>query len=290
MDLPDSDFSSFGLGGTTPPHDEGGGGPPSDGGETYSGTEPDGGDDGWGNSGIVVSLDGTIVQEGDDDQSDDDDEWIGVTEEMIPKSSEHADLSNSDENRLECMVDGLAAKVFIDDSRMGSPKIVILFVDESPTWGGAFSTKYYLFEDPGVMRWGHDNESMRVLTRSCSGRDSDRQDREFSLVLTKNQHKKGSINANEDIVTPLEESGLIDFRTIVPGRKGKIMRPCTLLIGDEEIETQASFSIPKRRSETSRENRIWPYGLSKLVEPETELFFRATESMLFVTDSIEKLR
>ncbi len=289
MDTPNSDFSSF-LSDGGPPPDGGGDSPPSDGGGTEADPETDREDDDWGDSGIVVSIEGNVVEEVNEIVEDEGTGWVGVTEDMIPKFSEYEDLYEKEDNRLECRVDDLAAKVFIDDARRGIPKIIIIFSDHNPTWPNSFSTKYFDFKEPGIMLWGHYDDSMRVLTRSGSGGPSGSSEiGEFSMVLSKNQYKKGSINANESIVTPLRESGLVDFSTIEPGKDSKVIRPCTLLIGEEEILTDVVFRIPKRRSEISRENILWPYGLKKITRPGTELFFKATESMLFIADSIEKL-
>ena len=72
------------------------------------------------------------------------------------------------------------------------------------------------------MLWGHDDDSMRILTRS-GGPSGSSGIGEFSLVLTKNQHKKGSINAKYSIMTQLGESGLVDFSSIEPGNDGKVI-------------------------------------------------------------------
>jgi hypothetical protein len=63
--------------------------------------------------------------------------------------------------KINVIVDGYEAECFIVE-RWGSNKIVILYKKLHPRWGGFFTTKYFIFENPGIMGWGHNNEKMKI--------------------------------------------------------------------------------------------------------------------------------
>jgi hypothetical protein len=243
--------------------------------------EFDGGDE----SEIVVTPDGELIEIREENgHRVPDPEWMGVTEGMIPLFSEHPDVMDSDENRLKVLVDGASARCFINDGRMGSPKIVILFDKPHPDWVDYFTTKYFRFEEPGAMKWGNRGESMQILAPSVTSEHGHSQTAgSFSLIISATQLRKSTINANKRIRTALLENQLVDFDSIAPGRK--IRKPCSLVFGGETIETRASFLIPKRRGDTSPEPRFWPYKLNKYAKPDTRLYFLATATRLIVSDS-----
>jgi hypothetical protein len=105
----------------------------------------------------------------------------------------------------------------------------------------------------------------------------------FILRISATQLRKSTINANKIVRNPLKRKGLIDFSEISPGQK-KIL-PCILRIGDREVETRASFLIPKRRGETNPEPRMWPYKLNSFVSADSTLWFIAHNDHLEVRDS-----
>jgi hypothetical protein len=39
---------------------------------------------------------------------------------------------------------------------------VILFDEDHPRWGEYFTTKYFMFDEPGKMHWGHQGEHMVI--------------------------------------------------------------------------------------------------------------------------------
>ena len=63
--------------------------------------------------------------------------------------------------KINVIVDGYEAECFIVE-RWGSNKIVILYKKLHPRWGEFFTTKYFIFENPGIMGWGHNNEKMKI--------------------------------------------------------------------------------------------------------------------------------
>jgi len=54
------------------------------------------------------------------------------------------------------------SEIFISEN-YGSDKIVILFNELHPHWGEFFTTKYFFFETPREMSWGHNGEVMKIL-------------------------------------------------------------------------------------------------------------------------------
>ena len=69
---------------------------------------------------------------------------------------------------IQVLVDDCPARCFISNpfvssESTGSEKIVIIFDEEHPRHGKTFVTKYFQFEEPGRMTWGHNGEHMRIL-------------------------------------------------------------------------------------------------------------------------------
>ena len=44
-----------------------------------------------------------------------------------------------------------------------SQKIIIEWDELNPIWPDNFQTKYYYFDEPGKLSWGHDHEVMDIL-------------------------------------------------------------------------------------------------------------------------------
>ena len=63
--------------------------------------------------------------------------------------------------KINVIVDGYEAECFIVE-RWGSDKIVILYKKSHPRWNDCFTTKYFIFKEPGIMSWGHNNEKMEI--------------------------------------------------------------------------------------------------------------------------------
>ena len=83
---------------------------------------------------------------------------IRITEEMIPKTTD-----GDGRTMVRVVVDERQASCFLDDQRFSpSPKIVIVFDKLHPRWGEYFTTKYFRFEEPGKMQWGHQGENMSI--------------------------------------------------------------------------------------------------------------------------------
>ena len=82
---------------------------------------------------------------------------ILITEEMIPIVSD-----NDEPKTIRIVVDENKARCFLLDRGWSSTKIVILFDNPHPVWDDYFTTKYFHFVEPGVMRWGHNEERMKI--------------------------------------------------------------------------------------------------------------------------------
>ena len=91
------------------------------------------------------------------DEKNTDNERILITEEMIPILS-----GNDNPEMIRIIVDEHPARCFLQDRRWNSTKIVILFDKPHPLWGDYFTTKYFDFIEPGSMRWGHNEEKMKI--------------------------------------------------------------------------------------------------------------------------------
>jgi ribosomal protein S27AE len=207
-------------------------------------------------------------------------ELIPLTQEMIPLSSEGAS-SNGD--MLRILADGVIAKCYIDDSNP-QYRIEILFEDEHSRFFDYFSATDFLFSEPGVMEWGLKNDTIQMYAFPTLPTDS-RTDPlgYFHLTISDTQLEKSTINANKYVRDALQENGLIDYSEIIPGEP--LLKPCKLIFGETELETEASFIIPKRRAKTSPERRFWPRKLNRYAKPGTELYFLAHEERLIVSDT-----
>ena len=82
---------------------------------------------------------------------------IAITEEMIPIV-----VGNDEIRMVRVTVDGCLASCFLHDRVCYSTKLVILFDKPHPRWGENFTTKYFLFDCPGKMVWGHNGECMDI--------------------------------------------------------------------------------------------------------------------------------
>jgi len=86
-----------------------------------------------------------------------DNKKILITEEMIPIVS-----GNGEPKTIRIVADGHTARSFLLDRGWNSTKIVILFDKSHPLWGDYFTTKHFYFIEPGSMRWGHNEEMMKI--------------------------------------------------------------------------------------------------------------------------------
>ena len=69
-------------------------------------------------------------------------------------------VGNDEIRTVRVTVDGHSAECFLHDRVFYTTKVVILFEEEHPKWGGYFTTKYFMFNEPGKMHWGHGGEHM----------------------------------------------------------------------------------------------------------------------------------
>jgi len=82
---------------------------------------------------------------------------IKIKEKMIPLIK----INETKHEKLNVVVDGYEAEIFIQE-RFGSDKIVIIYKKTHPRFGEFFTTKYFLFTEPGIMSWGNNNEKMKI--------------------------------------------------------------------------------------------------------------------------------
>ncbi len=82
---------------------------------------------------------------------------IAITEEMIPLV-----VGNDERRMVRVIVDGHPASCFLHVRVWYTTKVVILFDAPHPRWEGCFATKYFLFDRPGKMDWGHNGECMDI--------------------------------------------------------------------------------------------------------------------------------
>lgn len=64
---------------------------------------------------------------------------------------------------IDVIADGLPATIEITDEPYSSSKVLIKFKTNHKRWGDSFQTKYFSFESPGKMSWGHDGEVMKII-------------------------------------------------------------------------------------------------------------------------------
>jgi hypothetical protein len=82
---------------------------------------------------------------------------IAITEEMIPIV-----VGNDEIRMVRVTVDGCSASCFLHDRVWYTTKVVIVFDQEHQRWGDYFTTKYFMFKEPGKMHWGHEGEFMEI--------------------------------------------------------------------------------------------------------------------------------
>ena len=84
---------------------------------------------------------------------------VPCTEAMIPVVNPGDDIES-----IRILVDNYPARCYIRAATyVGSTKIWIKFDEKHPQHGDEFGTKYFRFEEPGKMQWGHSGEHMTIL-------------------------------------------------------------------------------------------------------------------------------
>ena len=61
------------------------------------------------------------------------------------------------------IVDGIRGEAAIGCFGTWSTRISIVLEEEHPELGKEFMTKYFRFTEPGVVHWGHNGQSFRIL-------------------------------------------------------------------------------------------------------------------------------
>jgi hypothetical protein len=68
---------------------------------------------------------------------------------------------------LSVLVDGERAKIFISQRDHipfnGDDKVVIVWEKPNNTYGETFTTKYFLVNEPGILRWGYSNDFFTIV-------------------------------------------------------------------------------------------------------------------------------
>ena len=83
---------------------------------------------------------------------------VPCTEAMIPVVNHGDDIES-----IRILVDNYPARCYIRAATYVSTKIWIKFDEDHPRHGKEFLTKYFRFEEPGKMQWGHSGEHMTIL-------------------------------------------------------------------------------------------------------------------------------
>ena len=86
-------------------------------------------------------------------------ELTPVREEQIPILTEFEE--GHEKNGIRVIADGREATCFVAAGAWRSQKIVLLYDDEEDPMM-AFTTKYYMFKEPGKMAWGHQDEVIEM--------------------------------------------------------------------------------------------------------------------------------
>ena len=82
-----------------------------------------------------------------------------VKEEEIPTLTEFEE--GHEKNGIRVIADGREATCFVAAGAWRSQKIVLIYDDEEDPMT-AFATKYYMFNEPGKMSWGHQGEVIEM--------------------------------------------------------------------------------------------------------------------------------
>ena len=64
---------------------------------------------------------------------------------------------------ISVLVDGNKAKCVMGTFGTWSERFNLSFEEEHPELGKEFSTKYFEFLEPGVIGWGHEGESLKIV-------------------------------------------------------------------------------------------------------------------------------
>ena len=64
---------------------------------------------------------------------------------------------------LSVLVDGEKAKCVMGTFGTWSERFNLSFEEEHPELGKEFSTKYFEFLEPGVIGWGHEGKSLKIV-------------------------------------------------------------------------------------------------------------------------------
>ena len=60
------------------------------------------------------------------------------------------------------LVDGIRGMASVGSHGAYSDRIYITLEEEHPDLGREFGTKYFLFDEPGVVRWGHEGKHFTI--------------------------------------------------------------------------------------------------------------------------------
>jgi len=88
-----------------------------------------------------------------------------ATEENLKLESDYSPFDN--ENRVlsephAVLVDGIIGKACVGSLGTYSTRISITLEEEHPELGKEFITKYFIFKEPGLVSWGHEEKIFRI--------------------------------------------------------------------------------------------------------------------------------
>ncbi len=90
---------------------------------------------------------------------------VPATEENLKLESDYSPFDS--ENRVlsdphAVLVDGIIGKACVGSLGTYSTRISITLEEEHPELGKEFITKYFIFKEPGLVSWGHEEKIFRI--------------------------------------------------------------------------------------------------------------------------------
>lgn len=90
---------------------------------------------------------------------------VPATEENLKLESDYSPFDS--ENRVlsephAVLVDGIIGKACVGSLGTYSTRISITLEEEHPELGKEFITKYFIFKEPGLVSWGHEEKNFQI--------------------------------------------------------------------------------------------------------------------------------
>ena len=91
------------------------------------------------------------------------DESLKIENDAHPFDQDLPKTVNFEEQMHPVLVDGIRGKACTGTLGTYSDRISIQLEEEHPELGTYFTTKYFIFEEPGKILWGHDEKTFEIL-------------------------------------------------------------------------------------------------------------------------------